>query len=65
MLAAFTRSLQAARSFSAVQDAAAAALQPALQQARQLDPSQLAEALTLYMGESVGVPFLVLLGCTR
>ena len=56
MLAAFIRSLQAARSFSEVQDGATAALQPALQQVRQLDPSQLVEALTLYGGEPSHAP---------
>ena len=51
MLAAFQRSLQAARSFEALQDATAAAL-PSLQSAtpRELDRSELAETLTLYAG---------------
>ena len=52
MLAAFQRSLQAARSVEALQDAAAAAL-PRLQRAsspRELDRSELAETVTLYVG---------------
>ena len=51
MLAAFQRSLQAARSFKALQDAVAAAL-PRLKRAspRELDRSELAETVTLYVG---------------
>ena len=51
MLASFKRSLQAARSFEAVQDAATQAL-PGLQRARGLDRSEIAEALTLYAGKN-------------
>ena len=49
MLASFKRSLQAARCFEAVQDAATQAL-PGLQRARGLDRSEIAEVLTLYTG---------------
>ena len=49
MLKSLKRSLQAARSFEAVQDAAAAAL-PGLERARGLDRSELAELATLYTG---------------
>ena len=51
MLAALERSLHAAGSFEAVQDAAAVAL-PKLQHARpaELDRRQLVEAVTLYGG---------------
>ena len=51
MLAAFQRSLQAARSVEALQDATAAAL-PRLKRAtpRELDRAELAETLTLYIG---------------
>ena len=51
MLAAFQRSLQVASSVEALQDAAAAAL-PRLKCAapRELDRSELAETLTLYVG---------------
>ena len=51
MLAAFKRSLQAARSFEAVQDAATQAF-PRLQRARGVDRSEIAEVLTLYTGEN-------------
>ena len=49
MLAAFQRSIQAARSFEAL-DAAAAALPLKRASPRELDRSELAETLTLYVG---------------
>ena len=49
MIASFQRSLRAAQSFEAVQDAAAAAL-PRLRRARSLDRSELAEVFTVYAG---------------
>ena len=59
MLAAIKRSLQAARSFEAVQDAATAAFSR-LRTARQqqaLDRSELAEVFTLYTGAIQAPPW--------
>ena len=53
MLTALKRSLQAAQSFEAVQDAATQL--PGLQRARGLDRSELAEVLTLYTGENLAL----------
>ena len=61
MLAGFQRSLQAARSFEAVQDAVAAAF-PGLERARDLDRSEIAELATLYTG---GTPLSLALQTRR